>query len=472
MSILVREIWSLFGTWMVTAAGLAYFIWLAAPDLTWVNTDADGTIYLAAAKYLIPSHPTGAPLYNLFNFVWLRAWPFGSEFWRLSLVSAVPAGITCGVLYRYTGSIIPPLVYAAAGVVVSQATMIETYGISSLIMVLMYFWRHHPHRVAWAAFAGLGIHHLVALTFIPIVTWHVGNSLRDIPPEERLRALLPTLRPFWPVLLTPLWYVYLPLAYYDGSLWVPSNDLHGWLTYFSGNAGLILGLAIIPTDDLLIRLADLGPVMLGGLLAATVPVLMRFRNDLLTWLFVLPVLHYALGFPHVTYIYTMPAFAFAGIMAWEALRDRPRTLSYAVAGVAAFACVVNFYAYDIGRTLDGDQTAVRFYRELDTLPDGAMIWVYSRGWEYTTAVLYSFNTGKDIETPLSRKDIIFQERPLDEIRNQVEMAHADGRLYHTVVDNPGAYAVHLEPAQPEDIWDSVVNEYYGTRRPPDIPPAN
>ena len=63
-----------------------------APDATWVNVDSDGIHLVYAAKYLVPAHKGSAPLYLLLGHFMLYL-PFGTEFWRLALLSAL-GGVT------------------------------------------------------------------------------------------------------------------------------------------------------------------------------------------------------------------------------------------------------------------------------------------------------------------------------------------------------------------------------------------
>ena len=82
---------------------VAYFGMLSAPDITWINTDSDSGIYLWSTQHLGLSHPTGAPLYNLFGHLVTK--PFDTireSAQALSLLSAVCSAITCYILYLET----------------------------------------------------------------------------------------------------------------------------------------------------------------------------------------------------------------------------------------------------------------------------------------------------------------------------------------------------------------------------------
>ncbi len=478
----------------ILGLSLAFFIWIAAPGLTWVNTNSDSSTYLAAAKFFIPSHPTGAPAFNLLNAGFLRAFPFGNEAWRLALLSAIFAGITSGILYHHTRSIIAPLVYMASGLVASQASIIETYSLITLLMVSMYVWRSHTWVIAVTAIIGLGIHHLIGLTLLPVLIWHYSewrNGLTDKYEATTLQVATDTNTALWSVqrmyerprlnvltylvankvLLTiplgALWYIWLPLTFWSESIWVRENSFSAWRDYMSGQAGLTGGLSLLQdnweiSSDLLIRVSDVFFIVVGGFLAALVPIAMRARNDLLTWVFILPLLHYAAGLPHVAYVYMMPAFAFGGIMAAEWLRDRPRWYLHIVGATAAIVIVFNVFAYDIGgEVLDPDATATEFYNALDSLPDDAVVWTYDRGWEWTTIILYNLETGREIVHP------VIARQSLEEVWPIITEAERDERLYHTQVTHPTTYRSRLEQTKVSVIWTDLVRQYYWPKKPPD-----
>lgn len=446
MADVIKEGWPRVATYVVTGLALAFFISITAPNITWINTDADGTIYQAAAKYLIPSHPTGAPLFNLFNAFWIRAFPFGSEAWRLALVSAVTAGITAGVLYHYTRSLIAPLVFVASGVVASQASIIETYAPVTLCMVIMYVYRDRPRIVVAAAFVGLGVHHLIGLTLIPIVIWY-WRSHRP-------------LKPFVVLALAPLMYAYIPLTYFPGSVWMRGNGVKDIIDYFGGQSGLILGLGVL-SRDALIRASDATFILGAGFAAATIPIILRFRNDLLTWLFILPILHYLLGLPHVTYIYTFPAFAFGGIMAAQWLRERPKQFAVVVAAFAVVMVGINSQVFDIGEGLDPGLSGTAFYIDLNGLPTQSVVYTYNRGWELTTVLLFNLDKETDIGIIPVRRD------ELETIRKQILQAYSGGKLYHTQVINSQDYSVEIVAVSPVRIWRDIVKQNLWPRFPTD-----
>lgn len=444
----LTEVWRRWPIQIVAVIAMAYFTALAAPSLTWINTDSDGAIYLNAAKHLMPSHPTGAPAYNLFNVGMLWIVPYNDLAWRLALGSAIFAGATAGLLYKETRSLIPVLIFAGAGVVVSQATIIETYSMVTFCMVGMYVYRRQVGVAVAFAFVGLGVHHLIGLTLIPLFLWHRSEGY--------------SLKPYLWLLLSPLWYLWL-LTVRPDSVWLSELTIPSIIDYFSGQGGLVLGIAILGegravTPDAWTRLADAAVFIFGGFLAAIVPLVLRRKNDLLFWLFALPVIHYVFGLPALAWVYLMPAFAFGGVMAWDYLQKSEAIphMRTAVAGFAVIAVLWNFGTYDIGKSLDPDLTATAFYNSLDDIPKDAWVFTARRGWELITIDLYS----RDHDGKMAGATRHFYQQPIGDIREAIAIAGHEGRLYRTVVTDPKTYAADLQEATPWDIWPELIKQRY------------
>lgn len=444
-----------YAIWFILGFALAYLVPLVAPGLTWANTDSDSSIYLASAKYIIPSHPTGAPLFNVLNAVILRVFPasdMNQQAWMLAMVSAVASSLTAAALFYHTKRVIAPLIFLAANLVVAQSTIIESYPLVTLLMVSMYVWRHNKWVVIGTGIVGIGIHHLIGLALLPILyqKWRNGDLSWAY---------------LW-LLISPLSYLYVWLsADCLPNSWLTSCDLKGFVRYFSGQSYLIFGLAIMDDNwhlarDLVVRFFDFNVFLLSGFLAALVPIALRFRNDLLTWLFVLPLIHYFFGLPHVAFVYMLPSFAFGAIMATEWLEGRPQ-IKWAVVPVACIALLFNFQTYDIGRTLDPNLTATQYYNDVLELPDNSVIWSpQNRGWEMLTGRLVNLDHGKD--------HIIFTRKwPLPEIRETIWTQYNRGKLYTTYLVDPRTYETRLTRTNPYEVWPEIVTLMYWPDPPPD-----
>jgi hypothetical protein len=375
-----------------------------------VNVDSDGSAYINAAKHWAITHPTGAPLYNMLNWLVVRI-PIGAEYWRLCMVSAISAGVTSLFLYllakRYTPNrlkaLIAPLVFCASGVVVSQATILDTYALITMMSVLA-FWFHVKgmHRAKYLTIGlGIGIHHLI---LIPLgVLW-----IADV--VARRKAGLRIVRPamfMW--LFGFLFYAYIPLANHAPYNWIEGETFGNYLNYFFSQGGLIGGLSV-NTGDLLMRLQDfivISGVSFGisGLLILPACVAAFRRKDLegvlLFFLFMFPIAYYVTDMAPQVYTYMMPAFAFGGLLAvkgseYFTLRRMQVALPALVAVTSVFLIGFNIQTYDIGRNLDRDMVMVRYYESLDELPDGAYVWTENGGWWRGTVWLYNADKERDL----------------------------------------------------------------------------
>ncbi|MCK9598443.1 MAG: DUF2723 domain-containing protein [Sphaerochaeta sp.] len=401
------------GYWLeilVLVCSLGYFIALAAPDMTWVNVDSDGSAYINAAKHWALTHPTGAPLYNMFNWFIVRI-PIGAEYWRLCMVSAIAAGVTSMFLYllakRYTPNrlkaLIAPLVFCASGVVVSQATILDTYALITMMSVLA-FWFHVKgmHRAKYLTIGlGIGIHHLI---LIPLGVLWIADVI------ARRKAGLRVVRPamfMW--LFGFLFYAYVPLANHPPYNWIEGETFGNYLNYFFSQGGLIGGLSI-NTGDLVMRMQDFIVITavsfgISGLLILPAIVTAFKQKDmegvLLFFLFIFPLFYYATNMAPQVYTYTMPAFAFGGLLAvkgsqYFTLKRMQVALPALVAVTSVFLIGFNIQTYDIGRNLDRDMVMVRYYESLDELPDGAYVWTENGGWWRGTVWLYNSDKGRDL----------------------------------------------------------------------------
>jgi hypothetical protein len=399
---------------LVLAIATGYFAIMTAPDMSWVNCASDADSYLRAGKFIELSHPTGAPLFNMFNWMVLQIYPFSNEFWVLSMVSAVCSGITAMLVYvlakRYTQNgwkrLIAPLVYCASGMVVSQATIIETYAPMTLLWTLAY-WFHdrEQHRAKYITIMiGMGIHHLI---LIPLGVFFIADMIRlkrsgkALPVEPKM--LLP--------LLGLLFYIYVPLANSEPYVWISGNAPSDYGKYFFNQGGLVGGLAIFESDAIQ-RLQDF--VMVIGISFAAsglliLPAMWRaikkgsrdVEGKLLVFLVVFVMIYYLTDMAPQIYRYMVVAFPFAGLLAVKGSEAMGKKwANWGVVGLVLISSVVlmgyNIQNYDIGRNLDKESIARQYYNTMDEIPSNACLWSEAGGWWQGTTWLYSSETGREI----------------------------------------------------------------------------
>jgi len=317
---------------LVLIGACAYFLWMTAPNITWVNGDCDGTVYLSSAKYATISYTTGSPVYNMLNWVVVRI-PIGSEFWRLSAISAISAGITCLLLFiiakKYTSSkikaLIAPLIYCASGVVVSQATILDSYSLTTMLSVLA-FYLHLQGKIKskYSVLAiGLGIHHLI---LFPLAYIWLADAVKRFKSKQKM---------FRPAMFIPalglLFYIWVFAINKPPYYLISGESIRDYVTYFFGQGGLIGGLALSSLNDVLRRAQDASLILSLGFGLSTLmifPMLWKIYktkgigsidNKVLALLYLSPILYYVTDKDPQTYIYTMMAFAFGGLLAVQGI---------------------------------------------------------------------------------------------------------------------------------------------------------
>ncbi len=317
---------------LVLIGACTYFLWMTAPNITWVNADCDGTIYLNSAKHAVLSFAQGSPLYNMLNWVVVRI-PIGTEFWRLSAVSAISAGITCLLLFviarKYTPSkikaLVAPLVYCASGVVVSQATILDSYSLTTMLTVLT-FYLHLQGKIRskYTVLAlGIGIHHLILfpLAFI----W-----LADVVKRHKAKQKM-----FRPAMFIPalglLFYAWIFAINRPPYYLISGDSIRDYLIYFFGQGSLIGGLAMSSFNDVLRRIQDASLILSLGFGLSTLmifPTIWRnfkargvgaIDNQVLVLLYLAPIIYYAVDKDPQTYVYTIISFAFGGLLAVQGI---------------------------------------------------------------------------------------------------------------------------------------------------------
>lgn len=422
---------------LVLAIATGYFAIMVAPDLSWVNCASDANGYLRAAKFGELSHPTGAPLFNMFNWLILKLYPFNNEFWMLSMISAICSGLTTMLVYRlarrYTKSewkrFIAPLVYCASGMVVSQATIIETYAPMTLLWTLAY-WFHvkEQHRAKYATLMiGIGVHHLI---LIPLGIFFIVDTLR-LKAAGKMIPLEPKM--FLPV-MGLLFYMYVPFANNPPYVWIDGNKPSDYMNYFFDQGGLIGGLAIFETDAIqrlqdfimvtAISFATSGLLILPAIWQALKKGSKDIEGKLLIFLTIFIMIYYLTDLAPQVYRYMVVGFPFAGLLAVKGseLMTKKRAL-IGVTGLVALSSVFlmgyNTQHYDIGKNLDSTGITRQYYNSLDVLPDNSYIWLKVGGWWKNDTWLYSSETNKKI-TLLPQYDAEFKEQNIIETKMTME----------------------------------------------------
>jgi len=270
------------------AFGLIAFvlIWCLAPDFTWINTDSDGVHYWFSAANLMPAHKTSAPLFLLLEKLFLSI-PFGTDFWRMALLSALSTMGGTAFIYlivkHHTDnrwlSILGALVYGGSALVISQSTIVETYALNTCLVFGGYYFALKKHyKVACLLLAAsLTVHFLSAIAIIVMAINFKG---------------IRNWRNFIYAAPFALLFLYMPLTNRSPYMWFPdpqTTDLlpmigRNFAAYFQDNfdtgSMLVGGISIWDVPK---RLFDAGLIYLVSLGLMIIPVILYAWSKRKTW---------------------------------------------------------------------------------------------------------------------------------------------------------------------------------------------
>jgi len=146
------------------------------------------------------------------------------------------------------------------------------------------------------------------------------------------------------------------------------------------------------------RILDTVGVLGVSLTVAIVPIAIVLRQwkRPLFWMFVLPIIYYATNLAPQTYVYMMPSIAAGAIMAGEGLARMNWQWAWAVAGTMVVMLGINCNYFDVGRTIDPELSARKFWNEeLAKVPDEHIL-LAQQGWEWAMVYPYNRDNGRDI----------------------------------------------------------------------------
>jgi len=444
-----------------------------APDVTWMNTDSDGAHYVLAAKFMQTAHNTSAPLYLLLGRLFLFI-PYGADAWRMGLISVLAT--TGGTVLVYlivrkllvsnpkarVYALIASVVYGGSALVISQSTMVETYPLVTTLSLLAYYFSLERKWIAVAITIGLiwATHTLFA--------WMIWAVLLIMHKELRNMVL---------VLITLSFlsfYAYIPIVTAingDPEMW--GNTTFGG--FIRGNFSVLLMLAgALSIYDMPKRILDtismLG-VSLGFGLVIIIYYLKRMKKWKygLMWLFLLPIIWFATNLSSQTYVYMLPSIAFGAILVGLGLSKLHMSWSVVTCVIAVALMGFNAYYFDVGRNLDPEMSAVKFYQEeLPKIPDGEIF--MGGGWTWAMVYLYNKEENRSI-IPVSIDALVTEEymglldnqgikyersNNPNHITKQGEIALSVARLNDGVwiakETNPEVYQYVIEPAKGNEAY--------------------
>lgn len=372
-----------------------------AGDMTWICTNSDGVHLTFASKFLYAAHKTSAPLYLLLGHLFLYI-PFGTEFWRMALISVL--GTFIGSIFIYLiirehlkeqnwarlYALIGVVIFVGSALVMSQSIIVKYYSLTAMFGLIAYYLLLRK-RYTWSVVAlgaGMAAHGIILFTAIPLFIFN-----KQLWKWKSLAILAGF----------SLFYLYAPLV---GKFNPPPVNMWGNLTpqsqivdVYSTMMMLSGGLAIY---DLPKRILDTVGILGVSLGLALIVIIIYFAKtkkwwkNQLFWLFMLPILYYLSNFAPQTVVYVFPAIAYGAIIACIQLPKMKRYWLMATAIVAIGLFSFNSYYFDIGNTLDPELSATKFYtEELPKIPDGQIL-MPEYGWQWAMIFAYNQNEGRNI----------------------------------------------------------------------------
>jgi hypothetical protein len=150
------------------------------------------------------------------------------------------------------------------------------------------------------------------------------------------------------------------------------------------------------------RILDtLGLILVNFAIIGIVPLVYAFKqkhwwNSILLWLIFVPAFYFFVNLSIQTYVYIQPSIAFGAIAVGIGLSKLNHKWTLATA-----TCLILFFGFnatyfDIGKRLDPELSATKYYyEELPKVPDNHIL-MPQYGWEWAAIYLYNANENKKI----------------------------------------------------------------------------
>lgn len=404
----------------------AIFMIDLSPDMTFMLKAADSVGYMYSAKFLYPSYHTSPPLYLLVSHFFFYI-PFGTDAWKMALVSVLSSMGACVFIYLIIKHLVVEgwlkhkntiawqdtlnmnrrakwlallgvLIYGTSALVISQTIVVQTYATTCMLAsgALYFSIRKQWKLMGLMIGIGLAVHLLMAFV------WLIMMGFKEY--RTNWKALLITFS-------FGVFYLYIPLTNRPPYMWFPDptqvNSVWAFVTDTISTIDFVVGSLAI--WDLPKRILDtLGVLGVSIGIVTIVPIVYYFRRNKiirnpLFWLASFPVILFATELDMNTYDYMMVSIPFLAIITCLGLNllieKYAKTMRYFAYGTAVVIFgfgLFNLNYLDIGRTVDSNLSTARlYYQEFAKIPDGAIFMPnYAMEWE----AIYKYNAdyGKHI----------------------------------------------------------------------------
>jgi hypothetical protein len=471
-----KKNWLVLLTFLLISGGIMICL---IPDITWINTDCDGPHYIFSSKYLYPAHKSSAPLYLLLGWLALKL-PFGTEAWRMALISGLSGIIASVFVYKtvrlYSSEhkygkligCISALVYGGSALALSQNIIVESYPLLTMFVIGAFYFILKKRLVIASLFIGAScaIHPLALLSVIPMLI--VFREIRN----WKYLAIMGSFIVF---------YLYIPLTNRPPYMWHLPNDrgILGFIKDTLDTAKMLSGGLSI--WDFPKRVLDMiGVFGLSIAVIGIIPLIYvfwktRILKNILFWLVFLPVIYYISDLAPQTYVYMQTAIVFAAVLIGIGLM-KMRGYWIPVMGLASLGMlIVNVNYFDVGVTLDKEMSARKFWNELDRVKDGEIL-MAQQGWEWAMVFPYNKDNDRNIipicagtlasedyqkqvrdeygikfEIPENKEDLTLVGLQ-NEIIKSIVRENSDKVIWGTYPANPRTYEAAVMIVDEDDDW--------------------
>jgi hypothetical protein len=382
-----------------------------SPDYTFVNKGADSIGYAYSAKYLYPSFHTSPPLYLVVSHFFLML-PFGTEAWRMGLVSTLSTLGACVFIYliirkqladkKYFRwlALLGVLVYGTSAIVISQSVIIQTYPLTCMLSIGAYYFAVKQQWKRTALMLGLGmIVHLLAF-FIALIIILAFKGFR-----KNWKC--------WLIMgVMMIAYIYIPLTNRPPYMWQPdpsivnSNlppflvNIYSFVVDTASTVGYLIGkLSIYDTPKRIFDIIGIVGVSVG--VVAIIPIVYyffktKYYTNVLFWLALTPSFIFLVNMDENTYDYCMLSIPFLSVitaLGMSKLIENKGRLAIKFACATAVVLIgfgsFNMWYFDVGHHSDPNMTAKNlYYVEFAKIPDYAIFMPnYCSEWE----AIYKYN---------------------------------------------------------------------------------
>lgn len=441
---------------LIFLSSFVYYVILSSKQFTWLFASGDSGDWLTASMLNIIPQPYGSPLYiGLGKLLYLL--PGDLVIKMTVLLSCLPAALTVMFVYlivkrlvNQKTAIISSLVLLAAGIFLSQATVLEEYSIAVMFVTGAYYFYLKDNKLLAIIMLGLGTAVHVVVPMLALL-W-----LFFIRKDFRAWAK------YLPIYVIIGFIPYLYILYLMSVDTIPFLAGNG-LSFQAINSylGSTKVFGSLPLFNLPERLLHFVTLVLMTFGVALIPLSKAFTKPLDTHIKILlisiifPVWYYLTCLDPTAYTFITYACPFVAIGVGIGLGKLDMKHYKLVTAGAVVLIILNSVFLNANVLNNQNPKAMTFYNQVTALPEGSAIVIYRGGFE-SMATWYAYATGKDIKFIFttddnSDSDILYQQY-IEWVNENYGLEGTNTQeLVYSALDKMDVYV--LKPLKPE--WEEV-----------------